>query len=300
MRIVSFALGDRSTYGFVQGARVVPRDSVSTDLPESITALIASSLQMRPLDLAGCASIPIDELHLLAPLADCKVICAGVNYGSHRSEAAIDAERPEYPTIFTRYPDSLVGPGEDIVLPDVCAAFDYEGELAVVIGKSAWRVPEEKAMDHVFGYSCFNDGTARDWQRHSSQWTLGKNFSRSGSMGPQIVTCDEVLSIAQSRLTTRVNGDLRQSARVGDMLFSIAELVAYVSSVTPLSPGDVLATGTPAGVGAFMEPPTMLEPGDVVEVEIEGVGLLVNKVVAETSADSGADPRLVSEISRAE
>lgn len=300
MRLVSFALGGRRTYGFVQGTRVVPKDSVSTDLPESITSLIASSVLVQPPDLAGCASLAIEELHLFAPLADSKVICAGVNYASHRSEAAIDAERPEFPTIFTRYPDSLVGSGEDIVLPNMCAAFDYEGELAVVIGKSAWRVPEEKAMDHVFGYSCFNDGTARDWQRHSSQWTLGKNFSRSGSMGPQIVTCDEILSIAQSRLTTRVNGDLRQSARVGEMLFSIAELVAYVSSVTPLSPGDVLATGTPAGVGAFMEPPTMLEPGDVVEVEIEGVGLLVNKVAAETTAHAKVDLRLVNELSRAE
>ena len=147
-----------------------------------------------------------------------------------------------------------------------------------MIGRRAWQVSERDALSHVFGYSCFNDGTVRDWQRHSQQWTPGKNFYRSGAFGPSLVTADEVPSLATARLQTRVNGEVRQEALIGEMLFSAAELIAYISQFTPLNPGDVLAAGTPGGVGMFMEPRGTVSDGDVVEVEIDGVGLLSNTV----------------------
>ena len=282
MKIVSYAHDGRVSYGFVVGDRVVDHRDVPGVTAGSVRELIAGGTLPDPAALAAApATAGLDEVTLLPPVEPAKLLCAGVNFPTHREEVKLSAARPAHPTIFTRYADSVVGHGEPIVLPRVCEQFDYEGELAVVIGKRAWNVPESAAAEHVFGYACFNDGSARDWQRHSGQWTPGKNFHRSGGFGPWIVTADEVADLGDAELVTRVNGEVRQSARLKDMLFSVAELIAYVSTFTPLNPGDVIAAGTPGGVGLFSDPPRLLSPGDVVEVEIGGVGVLRNPIAAQ-------------------
>lgn len=279
MKIVSYDRDGRVSYGFVVNDRIIDHADVPGVTAGSVRELIAGGVLPEPGALAGAAAaIGLDEVTLLPPVRPEKLLCAGVNFPTHREEVSLSAARPEHPTIFTRYADSVVGHGEAIILPRVCAKFDYEGELAVVIGKRAWQVSESEAADHVFGYACFNDGSARDWQRHSGQWIPGKNFYRSGGFGPWIVTADEVADLEGGELVTRVNGEVRQRARIKDMLFSVAELIAYVSAFTPLEPGDVIAAGTPGGVGMFSDPPRLLSAGDVVEVEIDGVGLLRNPI----------------------
>jgi 2-keto-4-pentenoate hydratase/2-oxohepta-3-ene-1,7-dioic acid hydratase in catechol pathway len=277
MRIARYVHQGEESFGFVIGDGIVDRSQVSGLTAATVRELIAGPLPAADAIEAGTPT-PLSEVTLLPPVELHKVICAGVNFATHRAEAHMAVERPDHPTIFTRFPDSHVGSGDAIVKPANSERFDYEGELAVVIGERAWQVSEQDALAHVFGYSCYDDGSARDWQTHTQQWIPGKNFYRSGSIGPFLVTADEVGEIDDSWLTTRVNGDERQHAQIRDMVFSIAELVAYASSFTPLEPGDVIAAGTPGGVGLFMEPKTFLSPGDVVEVEIDRVGLLRNQV----------------------
>jgi 2-keto-4-pentenoate hydratase/2-oxohepta-3-ene-1,7-dioic acid hydratase in catechol pathway len=222
----------------------------------------------------------------MPPIPDpAKIVCVGLNYADHQAEASREASA--HPPIFFRWADTQVGHGQPAVKPTPSEMFDYEGEVAVVIGKAGWRVPVEGAMKMVAGYSCYNDLSARDWQNHTSQWGPGKNFPATGAFGPWLVTADDVPEPSAMRLTTRVNGERRQSASVADLIFSIPELISYISSFTALSVGDVIVTGTPAGVGLFREPPSFLVPGDSVEVEITGVGTLQNTVVAETERWSG-------------
>ena len=276
MRIARFRRAGTTSWGLVApGGLVVDRRELGIPEPD-VRSFIASGRRAEA--PAGAAGAPLDELELLPPVELGKVVCAGANFGAHRAEAGVDPDRPAYPTIFTRYPDAHVGHDVDIVRPGASERFDYEGELAVIIGRPARGVPMATAMDHVYGYACFDDGSARDWQTRASQWIPGKNFERSGSIGPVLVTVDEVPAIGDSWLVARVNGEERRRARIQDMLFPIAELIAYISAFTPLEPGDVIATGTPGGVGLFMDPPVFLEPGDVVEVEIDGVGLLRNRI----------------------
>lgn len=208
-----------------------------------------------------------------------KIFCVGVNYLEHRVETG----RPEvaHPTIFTRNPETLVGHGEDLVRPRGCARFDYEGELALVVGREGRDIAPEHALAHVAGYACFDEATARDYQAHTSQFTPGKNFPRTGGFGPWLVTSDELGDPHGRALTTRVNGAVVQSDDTRRMIFDIPALLAYCSRFSTLRPGDVIVTGTPGGVGAKRTPPLFLAPGDVVEVEIEGVGLLRNGVVDE-------------------
>lgn len=208
-----------------------------------------------------------------------KVFCIGVNYKKHVLEMGRDL--PEYPWVFTRTPDSFVGHGESMLRPSVSEQFDFEGELAVVIGKTAHRVSASAALDHVAGYCCLNDGSIRDFQRHSGQFTAGKNFYRSGSMGPWLVTADEVGNPAELDLETRLNGDVMQSSSVGDLIFDVPKLIEYCSTFARLEPGDVIATGTPGGVGAARTPPVWLQPGDTIEVSVSGIGVLRNEIVDE-------------------
>ena len=215
--------------------------------------------------------------------SDAKILCVGVNYRPHIEE--MGREVPDYPVVFTRFPSSLVGDGEALVRPRVSEQYDFEGELAIVIGKAARHVRRENALDHVGGYCCFMDGSVRDWQRHTMQFTAGKNFDKSGAIGP-VVPAADVADPAALELTTRVNGDVMQRGRVADLVFDIPYLVEYCSTFTRLEPGDVIATGTPGGVGAARRPPTWLRDGDVVEVEIGGIGVLTNAVRDE--ADAGA------------
>jgi len=204
-----------------------------------------------------------------------KILCVGVNYRPHIEE--MGREIPEYPVVFVRFPGSLVGDGEALLRPRVSEQFDFEGELAVVIGKPARHVSKDDAYDYIGGYCCFMDGSVRDWQRHTGQFTAGKNFERSGAIGP-VVPASDVQDPSALQLTTRVNGKVMQEGRIADLVFAIPTLVEYCSTFAELQPGDVIATGTPGGVGAARKPPVWLRDGDSVEVEIPGLGVLRNPV----------------------
>jgi 2-keto-4-pentenoate hydratase/2-oxohepta-3-ene-1,7-dioic acid hydratase in catechol pathway len=224
--------------------------------------------------------IPQADIAWLPVIPDpAKILCIGLNYETHRQETG--RAEAEYPAVFTRYPDSQLGHRGDIVRPQVSERLDYEGELAVIIGKPGRYISEADAMDHIAGYSCYNDGSVRDWQRHTHQFAPGKNFPLTGAFGPWLVTTDEVGDPARLTITTRVNEAVVQQAGIDQMIFPIARLIAYCSSFTPLAPGDVIATGTPGGVGDKRVPPLYLQPGDRVEVEIGGVGTLINGVTGE-------------------
>jgi 2-keto-4-pentenoate hydratase/2-oxohepta-3-ene-1,7-dioic acid hydratase in catechol pathway len=208
-----------------------------------------------------------------------KILCVGLNYESHRAET----KRPDakYPTLFTRFADSQIAHRQPIVKPRVSDCLDFEAELAVVIGRGGRDITEAEAMDHVAGYACYNDATMRDWQRHTFQFTPGKNFPSTGGFGPQLVTPDEVGDYRKLRITGRLNGDVMQDATLVDLIFPIETLISYCSHFTPLRPGDVIVTGTPGGVGDRREPPLYMKSGDVFEVDIPGVGLLINPVMAQ-------------------
>lgn len=209
-----------------------------------------------------------------------KILCVGLNYESHRAET----KRPDakYPTLFTRFADTQIAHRQPIVKPDISDCLDYEAELAVVIGLGGRNIREADAMEHVAGYTCYNDATVRDWQRHTFQFTPGKNFPSTGGFGPQLVTPDEVGDYTRLRITGRLNGEIVQDATLADLIFPIATLISYCSQFTPLRPGDVIVTGTPGGVGDRREPPLYMKPSDVFEVDIPGVGLLANPVMAES------------------
>jgi 2-keto-4-pentenoate hydratase/2-oxohepta-3-ene-1,7-dioic acid hydratase in catechol pathway len=220
------------------------------------------------------------QVKLLPVIPDpAKILCVGVNYEAHRAETK--RAEAKYPTIFTRFADTLIAHGEPIVRPRVSDKLDYEGELAIVIGKPGRSVAEAEAMAHVAGYAPFNDATVRDWQRHSHQFTPGKNFPNTGGFGPYLTSADEIGDYTRLTLTTRLNDAVMQQASLSDLIFSIPAVIAYCSSFTPLAPGDLIATGTPGGVGDRREPPLYMKPSDVCEVEISGVGRLVNPVVEE-------------------
>ncbi len=208
--------------------------------------------------------------------------CVGLNYEDHRLETG--RAKAAWPTLFTRFPVCLVGHREDMVVPRASTQLDYEGELAVVIGKPGRHITEADALGHVAGYACFNDGSVRDFQSHSSQFGPGKNFWRTGAFGPWLVTADEIPDPQALAIETRLNGEVMQRSHTSLMTWPVRELVAYLSRITPLAPGDVIATGTPSGVGVARNPQVFLRPGDRVEVEIEGVGVLKNGVVAEPDA----------------
>jgi 2-keto-4-pentenoate hydratase/2-oxohepta-3-ene-1,7-dioic acid hydratase in catechol pathway len=209
-----------------------------------------------------------------------KILCVGLNYESHRAET----KRPDarYPTIFTRFADSQIAHRQAILKPRVSDHLDFEAELAVVIGRGGRYISQEMAMEHVAGYACYNDATVRDWQRHTFQFTPGKNFPSTGSFGPQLVTPDEVGDYRTLRISGRLNGEVMQDATLADLIFPIAMLISYCSSFTPLQPGDVILTGTPGGVGDRRDPPLFMKPGDVFEVDIPGVGLLINPIATES------------------
>ncbi|MEO1330913.1 MAG: fumarylacetoacetate hydrolase family protein [Pseudomonadota bacterium] len=208
-----------------------------------------------------------------------KILCVGLNYETHRAET----KRPEVanPTIFTRFADSQVAHRQPMVKPAVSERFDYEGELALVIGRPGRRIPEARALEHVAGYACYNDGSVRDWQRHTMQFTPGKTFPGTGAFGPYLLTRDAAPDYRLLSIETRLNGETMQSASLANLIFPLERLIAYISSFTPLSAGDVIVTGTPGGVGDKREPPVYLTPGDQVEVEIGPLGVLSNPVIAE-------------------
>ena len=279
MAFVSFKAGNYSSYGIVQpggvfdlGARVC---RVLPDLKSYLAAL--------GLGILAPAPVPVTKdfadgefTHLPVIPNPNKILCVGLNYEEHRAETGRAATA--HPAIFTRYPDTLVGHNEPILLPPNSSALDYEGELAVVIGRPGFRVSEEEAPGLVGGYAVFNDATLRDWQRHTIQFTPGKNFPGTGAFGPALVTPAEAGDLAGKKIETRLNGTLMQEARLGDMIFSVAKVIAYISGFTRLTAGDVIATGTPGGVGFKREPQVFMGAGDQVEVLVEGIGKLVNTI----------------------
>jgi len=224
----------------------------------------------------------VDPAHgrLLAPIPrPGKIICIGLNYRDHAAEAKLTI--PDVPTVFGKFANTVTGHWHPIVLPKNSRKCDYEAELAVVIGRRARHVPEERWRDYVFGYTIFNDVSARDFQMATSQWMIGKTFDTFAPFGPAIVTADEIEDPHNLRISLTLNGEVMQDSNTGNMIFQVPRLIAYLSSVLTLEPGDVIATGTPSGVGFARKPPRWLKPGDEIRVQIEGLGELVNPVVAE-------------------
>lgn len=284
MRIASALHGDRALFGLVVD------DSRLADLSnrfDHVVDLLATTVDDagRAEVVAATGQAPVVELDqalLLAPIPEPqRILCVGTNYNDHVAESDRVIDPTEKPMIFTRFASSLVAPGQPIVRPAISTAFDYEGELAVVIGRHVHRADQEQARAAIGGYACFLDGTLRDYQRHTSQFTPGKTADRTGSWGPLIVTADEVPDPYRLRLTTSINGDVVQEATTDQLIFDLEAIVSYCSMFMALRPGDVIATGTPGGVGYARTPPRWLLPGDEVTVDITGVGALVNPVIDE-------------------
>lgn len=208
-----------------------------------------------------------------------KILCVGLNYATHVAETG--REQKEFPAIFTRYADSLIADGEPLLRPRESVRFDYEGELAVVIGKPGRRISRAKAMEHVAGFAPFNDASVRDWQRHNIQFTPGKTFPGTGAFGPALITPEAVMDLADQRVQTRLNGQLVQDQPVSDMIWDIAFIIEYCSTFTPLNPGDVIVSGTPGGVGDKRNPPLYMKAGDICEVSVGTIGTLTNPVIEE-------------------
>ncbi len=281
MRLISFEHEGRASFGLVREGGIVDAGRrLGEQFPDLKAVLHAGALdELHALENTAPDVGMGDVIHQpVIPNAE-KILCVGINYMGHIKETG--REPPEYPVMFTRFADTFVGHDQAIVRPAVSTDLDYEGELAIVIGKPAWRVKREDALEHVAGYTCCNEGSIRDFQFHTMQFTAGKNFYRSGSLGPWLLTADEQPDPGQFHLQTRINGEVLQDAPVSDLCFGIPELIEYCSTWTPLAPGDIIVTGTPGGVGRVRKPPIWMKPGDVVEIEITGVGILRNTIADE-------------------
>ncbi|MHA6769750.1 fumarylacetoacetate hydrolase family protein [Sphingobium ummariense] len=281
MKMISFARNGREGYGLLKEGGVIDAGGRLPDYPD-LTSLLADPAPLRALEGLP-ADFAEEDVTTLPPIPRSgRIICIGLNYKSHIAETGNDT--PAYPILFPRYPSSLVANGAPMEKSSLSERFDFEGELAFVIGRPGRHIPKERALEHVAGYACFNDGSIRDFQRHTSQFLPGKNFERSGAFGPWLVTPDEVGDVNALKLTTRLNGEVVQQADIDDLLFGVEDLIAYISQIWTLQPGDVVATGTTGGVGALRKPPLWMKPGDRVEVEIDRLGLLSNPIIEEVQA----------------
>ncbi|HSV47712.1 MAG TPA: fumarylacetoacetate hydrolase family protein [Ramlibacter sp.] len=282
MKYISFIHRDKPSYGAVLGDRVRDLGAHFGDRAPDLKALIANGLLAQAAQAAASqpATLALAELTLLPVIPNPgKIVCVGLNYGEHVQETG--REVTESPTLFLRVPQSQVAHGQAIVLPPESSRLDYEGEIAIVIGQPGRRITEADAWDHVAGYACYNDGSIRDWQNATPQWTAGKNFWRTGAFGPWMVPAGEIAPGQKMTLVTRLNGVEMQRATTDMMIHGIARQIAYISTFTPLEAGDVIVTGTPGGVGARRSPPVFMRAGDVVEVEVDAIGILRNPVAAE-------------------
>jgi len=264
---------------------VIDLNQAAPALPADMIAFLAGGEANRALAAQALANPPADAVldrgavRLAAPIPrPGKIICIGLNYRDHAAES--NAEVPAYPTVFAKYASCIIGPGESIVIPRLTSQVDYEGELAVVIGRRARDVAEADALSYVAGYAPFNDVSARDYQMRTSQWTIGKTFDTFGPLGPALVTADEIADPHALDISVSIGDQVLQSSNTKHLIFTIPQLIAYLSSVMTLEPGDVIATGTPAGVGAARKPQRWLLAGEVVRVEISGLGALENPVAA--------------------
>jgi len=272
VRLVSFAGG----FGRIEGESVVP-------MGQDVVAYLRGTEPGH-----DAAPRPLAEVMLGTPVPNpSKIICVGLNYYDHAAESGFTA--PDEPVLFAKYPNSLIGPHADIVVPDVCSAVDYEAELGLVIGRTASRVSAAHALDYVAGYMCLNDVSDRVLQMRASQWTRGKTVDTFLPAGPWLTTADEVGDPQALAIRCLVNGEVRQAASTSQMIFGLAELVSFISQTITLQPGDLIATGTPEGVGMGSNPPRYLKPGDEVVVEIEGMGTLRNRVRPERAGETVPD-----------
>jgi len=287
MKIATFSVNGRLSYGIVKDKGIVDAGSRLGDRFPDLRSIIAAGQidQLENLAAKAPVDLPFADIRVLKPVPNPeKILCVGVNYPDRAAEYKDNSERPKYPSIFARFPPSLVAHEEPIVRPPESKQLDYEGEIALVIGRRGRRIAEGDALSYVMGYTICNEGTIRDWLRHGKfNVTPGKNFDRTGSLGPWIVTSDEI-GEGPMRVITHVNGELRQEDTTDRMTFSMAFLISYISTFCTLEPGDIIATGTPTGAGARFDPPRYLIPGDVVEVEVSRIGRLRNRVIDEFGA----------------
>jgi 2-keto-4-pentenoate hydratase/2-oxohepta-3-ene-1,7-dioic acid hydratase in catechol pathway len=285
MKLTTFEGRDgRISYGVVKAEGVIdagPR--LAKQFPDLRAVLSAGALdQLASLAAGRSPDYQISEVRLLKPIPNPgKILCVGVNYPERAAEYKDNPDAPKYPSIFVRFPASLVAHEEPIVRPPESPQLDYEGEVALVIGRKGRRIAESEARAHIGGYTICNEGTIRDWLRHGKfNVTPGKNFERTGALGPWLVTPEEI-GAGPMRIITRVNGEVRQDDTTDRMIFSIPFLISYLSRFCTLEPGDIIITGTPTGAGARFDPPRYLVPGDVVEVEVPSIGVLRNRVIDE-------------------
>lgn len=281
-KLASFTIDGRSAYGAITDDGVI---DLSTRFGErwptlrqvieagALGELVTAAAEMKPDHPVGAITYEIPIPHPE------KIICVGVNFPDRNAEYKDGQEAPPNPSLFVRFPRSFTGHDQPLIRPPESEQLDYEGEIVIVVGKSGRRISEAHALSHIAALSLCNEGTLRDWVRHAKfNVTQGKNFDRSGSIGPWLVPFTDERQIADIRLETRVNGEVRQSDRTSRMIFSFRKIIAYVSTFTTLVPGDIIVTGTPTGAGARFDPPIWLKPGDVIEVEADGIGILRNTV----------------------
>lgn len=288
MKLMMYEHGGSTKLGAVIGDEVVDLKAADSSLPADILGMIEGGDAALAKAKAAADAAP-DNCRM--PIADAKparpierpekFFCIGLNYALHAKEGGHDI--PTYPSMFTRVPGSIIPAGAEVIKPKSSEQLDYECELAIIIGKGGRHITEDNALDHVFGYTLFNDVSVRDFQRKIPQWIPGKNFDATGPFGPHVVTADELpLGASGLRIMTRVNGQTMQDSNTADMIFSTAKIIAILSEFMTLSPGDVIAAGTPSGVAHARKPPAWMKAGDVVEVEVEGIGILKNPIVDET------------------
>jgi len=283
-RLATFTIGGKTRYGAITDKGVVDLSARHAQWPTLREVIEAGALRRLAEEAeAFAADFRVEDIAYEIPVPSPeKIICVGVNYPDRNEEYKDGQAAPSNPSLFIRFPRSFVGHGAPLVRPPESPQLDYEGEIVIVIGKGGRRIAEADALDHIAALSLCNEGTIRDWVRHAKfNVTQGKNFDRTGSIGPWLVPFIDEAQIADIALVTRVNGEVRQQDRTGRMIFSFRKIINYISTFTTLAPGDVIVTGTPTGAGARFDPPIWLKPGDVIEVEADGIGRLSNGVVDE-------------------
>ncbi|MEZ5546951.1 MAG: fumarylacetoacetate hydrolase family protein [Pseudomonadales bacterium] len=282
MKFITYSHQGKASYGVINGGAIV---DLGQRLGGDLRQLISRGDMEKAMDLVASSNgdIALADVSYLPTIANPeKIICIGVNYANRNAEYRDNSDDPDYPSVFMRTPDSLTGHQQPLIRPPESPQLDYEGEIVIVVGKTGHRIAEKDALSHIAGLTIMNEGTIRDWVRHAKfNVTQGKNFVHSGSLGPWMVSADEFSSYENLWVTTRVNGEVRQHDTTANLMFPFAYLISYLSTFFVLKPGDIISTGTPNGAGARFDPPKYLAPGDVVEVEVPGIGTLSNGITDE-------------------
>jgi len=278
MKLATFSTAQGASYGIVTAKGIVDlKRYIGNQYPDLLSLIAGNGYAEAAKQLNAAPDYKESDVTWLPVIPNPgKILCVGLNYQDHVVETGRD--NTEQPAIFIRVAESQVGHKQPIIRPKESKNLDFEAEIAVIIGRAGRRISQKDAWTHIAGYSCYNDGSVRDWQRHTIQWTAGKNFARTGGFGPWLVTTDDIPANTKLTLTCRLNGERMQHANTDQMIFKIPKIIEYVSTWTTLQHGDVLVTGTPGGVGARRNPPVWLKPGDKVEVEVDKVGILENAI----------------------